>query len=438
MESAVADDVAPKYWNAGATLRGFYDDNYAVGPSQKGSFGLEVLPNVSAHVPLKQTDIGVRYTYGLYYYENRDEIGVDPIDQTHQVDLWLDHAFNERWHANFNDTFASGQEPELLNGSGPAAVNYRINGDNISNHGNAELDTDWTRLFSTALAYNNSLFDYQQSGWKTSSEIIQYQPPGSTNTYLYNGKQVNSSYAGTLDRVEQGMALDLKWHLQPETTVYVGYKLGWVNYNGNEEIAVANIPVYTATTNYLRQVAYHSADRDNVTHYGYAGVQQDFTPNLSADARVGATYVDNYADPLYASTSWVPYANVSLTWTYLTGSYAQLGFSHDITASDQVAPDSSGHITQYNESSDLYVDVNHRITSKLKGSVVAHVQYTEYNSGAAANSTSTDYGVSLNLDYQITRHFSADAGYNYDQTTSDLAGYAYTRNRVYLGVTATY
>ena len=73
LQSAMADETGPKYWSAGATLRGFYDDNYNIGNSSKGSFGTEVLPTVSAHLPLGQTDIGIRYTYGLYYYEKRDE-----------------------------------------------------------------------------------------------------------------------------------------------------------------------------------------------------------------------------------------------------------------------------------------------------------------------------------------------------------------------------
>src|SRR5580698_6277242 len=145
IKPAMADDVtSPKYWSVGATLRGFYDDNYDIVAAGKGSVGLELVPTSSFHEPLQQTDMGIRYTYGLYYYQDRNDLGVNPFDQTHQVDLWLDHAFNERWHANITDTFAVGQEPELLNPNPTAAVAapYRVNGDNISNHGNIALNTD--------------------------------------------------------------------------------------------------------------------------------------------------------------------------------------------------------------------------------------------------------------------------------------------------------
>jgi hypothetical protein len=70
--------------------------------------------------------------------------------------------------------------------------------------------------------------------------------------------------------------------------------------------------------------------------------------------------------------------------------------------------------------------------------VIGRVQYTTYNGGAADSLTTTDYGVGVNLSYQVNNHLSFDTGYNYDDVVSDLANYSYTRNRVYLGVTATY
>src|SRR5271170_552413 len=82
-----------KIWSVSSTLRGFYDDNYTTSPNgqKQGSAGFEVSPSLSLNVPLQQTEIGVRYTYGMYYYQERQNQGNDPIDQTHQVDLWVDH-----------------------------------------------------------------------------------------------------------------------------------------------------------------------------------------------------------------------------------------------------------------------------------------------------------------------------------------------------------
>ena len=184
-----------------------------------------------------------------------------------------------------------GQEPELLNNN-PALANpieYRVNGNNLSNHGTASLDTDWTHLFSTGLTYNNSFYDYDNSGAMVLGGAL-IQPGGNAG----------ASLAGLLDRIEESVSLDLKWHLQPETTLYLGYQLSWVNYTGNEPIAV--VPFMTPSFNGI----YHSSDRDSISHYAYIGLEHQFTPNLSGNVRVGGSYIDNYSDPLGCLNFIVP------------------------------------------------------------------------------------------------------------------------------------
>ena len=122
-------------WSVSGTLRGFYDDNYmtaASGPN-RGSFGFEVSPQLNLNVPLQQTELGLRYTYGMYYYQERENLGQNPIDQSHQLDLWVDHAFTERWQAKVQDSFVVGQEPELIDPN--TSVPTRTDGNNIRNTG---------------------------------------------------------------------------------------------------------------------------------------------------------------------------------------------------------------------------------------------------------------------------------------------------------------
>ena len=47
------------------------------------------------------------------------------------------------------------------------------------------------------------------------------------------------------------------------------------------------------------------------------------------------------------------------------------------------------------------------------------------------------YLVGLNLEYRFNPHFAAHVGYNYDKLESE-AGRSFDRNRVYIGVTASY
>ena len=405
--AAAPDALSPKDWNVSGTLRGFYDDNYAVGGNQKGSFGLEVSPTISLNVPLQQTEFGLRYTYGLFYYQQRQDMGVDAFDQTHQMELWLDHAFNERWRANVTDSFAVGQEPELLqpNQGVGQAVPYRIQGDNMANHANFTLNTEWTRLLSTALHYGNNFYDYQNSG----------------------GNAIVPSYAGILNRVEQNVSLDFQWTIQPETMAFIGYNFSLVNYTGGEQIAV----------NPLSPLPYMSDSRDLMSHTAYVGVNHQFTANLSAMVKGGVSYTDSYNDP-QNSTSLSPYADLSVSYTYIPGSYVQVGLTHQINATDVVLPGLDGSLTQNQESTVVYADINHRFTPKLLGTVIGRFSSSTFNGGAYNNSSDEAYGLGINLNYQINRHFSTDLGYNYDDLVSGIAGRSYDRNRVYIGLTAKY
>jgi hypothetical protein len=406
------DSTSASMWSVSGTLRGFYDDNYetaANGPAKQASLGFEVSPQFELNVPLQQTELGMRYIYGLYYYQKREELGQNPIDQTQQFDLWADHAFTERWQARVQDSFVMGQEPELIDPR--LSVLTRTEGNNIGNTGTLTLDTAWTRLFSTALKYQNSFFDYQNSGATIATLATQ-----------------GASYAGLLNRIDQTVSLDFQWHVAPETVAFFGGSFEWVNYTGDEPIAID--PITSAV--------YYSSSRNSRSYYGYVGVQRSMLANLSFTAKGGVQYTDNYNDPSGA-TALNPYADLSLIYTYLPGCYAELGFTQMQNATDQVSPDpSNGSIAMSTESSTVYASINHKLTAKLLGTVIGQWQHSVYNQGSYNNQADDYYSLGVNLSYSFNQHFSVDAGYNYDDLTSKIPGYNYTRNRIYLGVTATY
>lgn len=419
LQAAYAPDLGPlsanKIWNVSATLRGFYDDNYDTansGLNPRGSYGFEVTPQILLAVPLQQTELGLRNTYSMQYYQEREELGQSAVDQSDQLDLWMDHAFSERWEAKVMDTFVVAQEPQLLAPNGAASpFPFRVRGDNIVNTGTLTLNTDWTRLFSTSLNYMNTLSDYQNSG----------------------GNVVTPSLAGLLNRIDQTVSLDFQWHLSPETIAFFGGQFEAVNYTGNEPIAFS-IPLGILTGN----PDYFSNNRDNRQYTGYVGFQHNFLPNLNIVAKVGATYTDPYNDPL-GSTSVTPYAVLSIIYTYLPGSYVQLGLNQSRNATDVVAPDpTSGRITQDQDSTYVYGSINHQITPKLLGTLIASWQNSSFQEGAYANQSDSMYSLGLNLAYTFTPHFSADAGYNFDDIQSNIFQRGYERNRVYIGVTAAY
>jgi len=396
-----------KIWTISGTLRGFYDDNYITSPKKVGSLGFEVSPSFQLNAPFAQTEIGLRYVYGLYYYQNREHLGQNPIDQSHEFDLWIDHAFTPRWEARFEDTVTVSQEPGLGAPVGqPVNVDQRVEGNNLVNGANFSLTTDWTPEFSTKLSYGNTFVSYQNSG----------------------GTAFDPSLSGLLDRDENLVSLNFQRTLSEETMVWVGAQYGQVNYLSSEAIAV----------NPNTGAFYYSSSRDNRSYYGYVGASHSFLENLSGSIQAGVQYT-TYTHDSNAKDALGPYGNASLTYTYASGSYASIGVTESRNATDTVAVNSNGQITQDQESTVVYGSINHPLTPKLIGTLTANYQYSIYNGGAVDNQNSDLVDLGVNLSYTFTPHLSAEAGYNFDwYTTAAALMQNYNRNRVYLGVTASY
>ena len=403
--------ASPKVWNVAATLRGFYDDNYAVAHNKTGSFGFELTPSVSGNVALQQTDIGVRYTFGMYYYLQRDQNGINPLDYTHQGDFWLDHSFNERFKLTLSDTVAVGQDPKLVQGG----ATIRVNGNNVANTATVTLSSEWTRQFSTATHYSVYLVNYNNEGTNSPS---------------------NPSQAALLNRMQQDVGNTFNWQFQPETTGFIGYDFSWVDYTGNSQIAPLYVLINPPN---IRNVHYYSDSRNYRSHSLYLGVSEEFSPNLSADISLGATVTDLYNDPISKQNSLSPYARLAVTYTYMPGCYVQANFSQSQNATDVSQPGPDGHLTQYQDSSVFTMSLNHQLTPKLSGSLVGAYQYSSFKDGAYANNTgdsSIDAG--LHLNYTINRHLSANAGYDFSELFSTINQRGNSRNVVHLGLGANY
>jgi len=284
-----------KMWSVSATLRGFYDDNYDTangGLNPRGSYGFEISPQLMLAVPLQQTELGLRNTYSMQYYQEREDLGQDPIDQSDQLDLWVDHAFTERWQGKVMDTFVVAQEPQLLTPNGsPESLPIRTRGDNIRNTGNITLNTDWTRLFSTSLTYGNSFYDYQQSG-ATQNTVT----PLAYIAFFPGAQGGTASLAGLLNRIDQTVSLDLQWTLSPVTMVFFGGSFEDVEYTGDEPVAFNQAAFFGGPQ--FGPVYYYSSDRNSRSYTGYLGIQHNILPNLNVNARVGASYTEQYNDPL--------------------------------------------------------------------------------------------------------------------------------------------
>ncbi|MCS7090840.1 MAG: outer membrane beta-barrel protein [Verrucomicrobiota bacterium] len=389
---------ASKTWSVSATLRGFYDDNYAYGYSnrrERDSFGFNVAPSVQFNLPLEQTYLGLRYLYSGKYFEDRSK---DAWDHSHQVDLRLTHAFSERYSIELTDSFVVAQEPELLDNGVP----YRTEGDNIRNQARLLTGAQLTRQLGVQLGYNNVFWNYDMD----------------------NGTPARPSLSGLLDRVEHMIVGNLRWQALPETTALVGYNLGITHYTGDEQIAWAG------------PIRVMSEDRDNISHYLYAGVNHAFLRNASASLKLGATHID-YDNDRVNEDNWIPYVDVSANYAYARGGNVQIGFVHSFYATDVIAPLGT-RITGSQESSTVYGLISHQITPKLVALANVRYQDSTFDGGLYGDQGDQFFSAGVNLTYQVNRFLSCEAGYNFDRLNSDIPGRSYDRNRVYIGITATY
>jgi hypothetical protein len=412
---------AGKIWSLSGTLRGFYDDNYTTGSgsNKRASWGFEFSPALSLIVPLQQTEIGLRYTYGLYYYQDRENRGANPVDQTHEADLWIDHAFTERLEGKIQDTFISSQEPQLT--ASGTALPYRVEGNNIDNNGAVSLHAEITMLLSADVGYQNNLVSYQNHGTTTANF---FDGPGGT---------ANPSLAGFLDQDSHLIWLNLNYEYSPDLTFLVGYQFGLNRYTAGEPIAVDPFDF----TKF-----YFSDNLNSYSHYVYVGGTYIFNQSLTANLQVGVQYTDNDNLPSFDSQSsgnFQPYAQASATYTYLPGSYVQIGLTQSQNSSDSPSVNgSTGSLATYEETTVLYGSVNHQITPFLTGSVIARYQYSAYHGGAIDGDSQSLYDLGLNVSYAINPHLSAEVGYNFDYLDAGQVLSSYHRNREYVGITATY
>lgn len=392
-----------KPWSISASLRGFYDDNYTTSPKNvpggtPSSFGFEVSPSASVNLPMDQTFVGLSYIYSMRYYDDRAD---HKADHMHQFNAKLDHAFSERFKVEVSDSLVIAQEPTVIDTS-VISVPLRTDGDNLRNTGRIDFTAQLTRLLGLQIGYANTYYDYDQDGPESRSAL--------------------------LDRMEHLGSLNLRWQVMPQTVGVLGYQYGIVDYT-SDEFSIA--PGFDSLGNPTPGVS--AKERDNRSHYLYVGADHNFNSQLNASVRVGGQYVDYHrrGDDIIS-----PYADLNLTYSYLPGSYLQGGFRHQRNQTD--FPGAFDNLTLDQESSSVYASVNHKITPRLTGSVLAQYQHSEFNGGPFDGQADEFFIVGINFAYRFNPHLLAEAGYNYDKLNSDLPDRGYSRNRAYVGLRATF
>ena len=402
-----------KPWSVSATLRGFYDDNYALRPSgetvsgttlKQDSFGFQVVPRAAVNLPFGGNSFfGLDYTMDMRWYDAREK---NDADYSHIANLIFDHAFSDSVKLSVSDNFAYFQEPELVESVVTTPVLLRSDMNNLRNLGRIGLRYEASRQVGFDLSYANTLYDYGQDG--------------------------SGSYSALLDRMDHLVRLETRWTMQPTTVGLLGYQFGMSDHSSKDSL------VWYAP--YMPDTFTDPAIRDTLTHYFYVGAEHTFANALTGALRGGGTYTE-YVNALPGATdnTLTPYVDASLTYAYSSGSHAQLGVKYDRNQTDYYNFDVvNSSYTLDQETFSVYGVLNHKITAKLSANLTGQLQYGQFRGGRSDGEVDVLYLLGINLAYQFNPHFSSEIGYNYDRLDSDIVARGYDRNRVYIGVKAAY
>jgi len=119
----------------------------------------------------------------------------------------------------------------------------------------------------------------------------------------------------------------------------------------------------------------------------------------------------------------------------------QAGFQEGRSATDVLGNNPTGNpkdITRDAETSVVFGLVRHRIVPHLFANLNGSFQYSKFHGGTANDDAEGFYEFGANLEYQFNPHISVHGGYDFNHLDSDLPNRSYTRNKVYIGATASY
>ena len=408
VQIASADMIATtdKPWSISGTLRGFYDDNYNTqpsGPAKLASWGIEVRPRGDISYSDGPNTITASYIYDLRDFFSRPG---NKLDQSHDFELFANHNFSERYSLDFEESFVDSQEPEVIDQS--LSLPLRANGDNLRNSASVNFHAEVTPLLGFVLGYENTWYHYNGHN--------------STPTGFF-------SYATLLNRFEHLVTLNSRWHVMEQTVAILGYQFTAIDYTSGGPIGGG----FTASS------------RNNYTHNVYVGIEHNFRSDFEIAGRVGFQASDyyNYNAPAGVPhpDTITPFVDFSANWTYNPDGVLTVGFRYSKNQTDVTGSGGAGQLTQDQESASVFATITQKLTPlspNLTASATAEFQNSQFNGGLANNLDDKFYLLGLNLSYQFNHYLSGEVGYNFDELSSDLGGRSYQRNRIYVGVTATY
>ena len=234
----------------------------------------------------------------------------------------------------------------------------------------------------------------------------------------------DTPYSTDQDRIEVYPGIDLQYLLEPNLSLALTYRFGYIDYFG--------------------------VNNDSFTHFALAGADYSFNQRLHATFRAGAEF-RRYFDTVGDEDS--PYAEGAITYDVSKNSHLSLNGRYGIE---------EGVLSQENSKADTVragIDFTQNFTARISGYVSFYYTHAEYetlntvvaadtattvNSGSSAavlntatnlpNFSEDTYDVAVGARYAINRHLAAEIGYTHTTFDSELRDRAYERNRYFGGL----
>ncbi len=215
-----------------ASLREEYDDNiFTTKTNKKAQFKTIIEPSILYNLPLDNTLLSARYTFGLTYFPDRGE---KETDSSHEFTGRLNHSFTTRFNVDLRDRVRYSQEPQILEGG---ARTQRTNSSYLSNLGSIQGNMQWTPKLGTSTSYSNDWLHYEEKELELSS-----------------------------DRTVHTITHDFRYLLTPTITVVVG--------------------------GFAHADDYVHANKDSNTIAGSFGADYSLTPQITVGARMGPSLTE--------------------------------------------------------------------------------------------------------------------------------------------------
>lgn len=377
-----AQESLPLKWVVGTNVT--YDDNIAPGfGPEEDSVGINPYVGLSFVNITPQTTWDVYARLGLIYYiDQPTAAGSDDVNSQSRAGINLTHRFSER-----------------LRFSSRNFISY-------------ELEPD----YSYGYASSRQLGEYFY--WQTDNSIgFRWTERFATYTGL---RLTGANYADVAnnDRFTWEAYHQLRYQLGPQSVLTLDYR-------------------YAETTG-------DGVSSDSTDQYLLGGIEHRFSPNTIGIVRAGAQFRD--VDDGDSSTSpYLEFAlNSQVTQQFRVRAFARYGIeSYDTVVGHPVAG-----LVEFDDRRTLRIGVSSEYALSQMLSIFGGVDYipTSYDEGRSvatppflgtiAGLDEDIFNAYIGVSYKFNDFLTGTASYNYTDSSSDLAGRDYDRNRISVGVSA--